>query len=81
MVYQLHLLGVEYGKTKRAEYVRYAYHKPGDEFDPEWDFRGVQRDLWLYFWIGNDLANSQAWPNWYEGNEFKATRDATADQR
>lgn len=73
--------GVEYGKDKRAEYVRDAYHKPGDEFDPEWDLRGVQRDLWLYFWIGNDLANSSVWPNWYEGNEFKATRDATADQR
>jgi hypothetical protein len=22
------------------------------------------------------LANSDAWPNWYAGNEFKALRDA-----
>ncbi|MDN7123768.1 M28 family metallopeptidase [Pseudidiomarina terrestris] len=73
--------GVEYGKEKRAEYVQVAYHKPADEYDPEWDLRGVQQDLWLYYWIGNELANSDSWPNWYAGNEFRATRDATADQR
>ncbi|MFC0444902.1 M28 family metallopeptidase [Pseudidiomarina halophila] len=73
--------GVEYGKEKRAEYVQVAYHKPADEYDPEWDLRGVQQDLWLYYWIGNELANSEAWPNWYEGNEFRAIRDATAEER
>ncbi|MGQ4275826.1 M28 family metallopeptidase [Pseudidiomarina sp. E22-M8] len=74
-------LGVEYGKGKRAEYVQIAYHKPADEYDPEWDLRGVQQDLWLYYWIGNELANSESWPNWYEGNEFRAIRDATAEER
>ncbi len=73
--------GVEYGKEKRAEYVQVAYHKPADEYDPEWDLRGVQQDLWLYYWIGNELANSDSWPNWYAGNEFRATRDASADER
>lgn len=73
--------GVEYGKEKRAEYVQVAYHKPADEYDPEWDLRGVQQDLWLYYWIGNELANSEAWPNWYEGNEFRAIRDASAEER
>lgn len=26
--------------------------------------------------IVNRLANNGAWPNWYDGNEFKALRDA-----
>ena len=25
--------------------------------------------------IGDELANSEQWPNWYEGNPFKAKRD------
>ncbi|RUO60233.1 M28 family metallopeptidase [Pseudidiomarina insulisalsae] len=73
--------GEAYGKEKRAEYVQVAYHKPADEYDPEWDLRGVQQDLWLYYWIGNELANSEAWPNWYAGNEFRAIRDETAGER
>jgi Zn-dependent M28 family amino/carboxypeptidase len=73
--------GEAYGKEKRAEYVQVAYHKPADEYDPEWDLRGVQQDLWLYYWIGNELANSDAWPNWYAGNEFRAIRDETASER
>lgn len=73
--------GEAYGKEKRAEYVQVAYHKPADEYDPEWDLRGVQQDLWLYYWIGNELANSTAWPNWYAGNEFRAIRDETASER
>jgi hypothetical protein len=28
--------------------------------------------------VGRYLAESEAWPNWYEGNEFRALRD---DQR
>ncbi|KFZ31927.1 peptidase M28 [Pseudidiomarina salinarum] len=73
--------GKEYGQEKRAEYLREAYHKPADEYNPEWDLRGVQSDLWLYYWIGDELANSTDWPNWYEGNEFRAIRDATAGAR
>lgn len=73
--------GEAYGKEKRAEYVQVAYHKPADEYDPDWDLRGVQQDLWLYYWIGNELANSDVWPNWYAGNEFRAIRDETASER
>lgn len=73
--------GEEYGKQKRAEYVQIAYHKPADEFDPEWDLRGVQQDLWLYYWVGHELANSDDWPNWYPGNEFRGIRDASASER
>lgn len=73
--------GRSYGEEQRAEYVRDAYHQPADEFDENWDLRGVQQDLEVYFLIGDDLANSSDWPNWNDGNEFKATRDATADER
>jgi Zn-dependent M28 family amino/carboxypeptidase len=73
--------GISYGQQKRAEYLRDAYHKPADEYDPNWDLRGVQQDLWLYYQVGHELANSAVWPNWYEGNEFRGIRDATQSQR
>lgn len=73
--------GKSYGQAQRANYVQVAYHKPADEFDPEWDLRGVQQDLWLFYWVGNELANSAVWPNWYAGNEFRGIRDETAAER
>ena len=51
------------------------YHKPGDEFDPDWDFRGAAQDAEALYRVGRYLAESDAWPNWYEGNEFRALRD------
>lgn len=73
--------GLSYGQEKRAEYLRDAYHKPADEYDPNWDLRGVQQDLWLYYLVGHELANNSEWPNWYLGNEFRSIRDASARQR
>ncbi|MEX1222178.1 MAG: M28 family metallopeptidase [Idiomarina sp.] len=74
-------LGRAHVEEQRAEYIRTAYHKPADEYNEDWDLRGVQQDLSVYFSIGSELANSNAWPNWNDGNEFKAIRDDTADQR
>jgi Zn-dependent M28 family amino/carboxypeptidase len=48
-----------------------------DEFSDAWDLRGAQQDLFLYYRTGRDIADSTAWPNWYEGKEFKAARDAS----
>ena len=33
-------------------------------------------DMEMYFKTGLDVANSDDWPNWKEGTEFRATRDA-----
>ncbi|GAA0539275.1 M28 family metallopeptidase [Rheinheimera aquimaris] len=67
--------GKDWGLKQRQRYVSDYYHKVTDEFDPEWDLRGAQQDLFLYFQVGNELANSNSWPNWLEGKEFKAVRD------
>jgi hypothetical protein len=32
-------------------------------------------DLQLLFDVGCRLANENTFPNWYEGNEFRAKRD------
>lgn len=73
--------GAEWGAAQRAEYNRCCYHKVGDEWRDDFDLRGAQQDLFLYYRVGHELANSRQWPNWYEGNEFRAIRDASAAAR
>ncbi len=43
-----------------------------------WDLRGSQQDLFLFYQVGLEVANSQSWPNWLPGKEFKAIRDLIA---
>ncbi|WP_323843900.1 M28 family metallopeptidase [Microbulbifer magnicolonia] len=73
--------GREWAQKKGEEYTAHAYHKPDDEYDPQWNLKGAAMDLQLGLALGLDLANSRDWPNWYEGNEFRAIRDASADTR
>lgn len=73
--------GKDWGLKQRQRYVSDYYHKVTDEFDPEWDLRGAQQDLFLYFQVGNELANSNSWPNWLEGKEFKAVRDKSLSSK
>ena len=68
--------GATRGLEAHDEYVSKHYHRPTDEYQPDWDLRGAERDMKLMFKIGQDLADSDAWPNWKEADEFRATRDA-----
>lgn len=67
--------GIKYGMEKAQDYVAHRYHSPRDEYNDSWDLSGAVQDLKLYFYTGLDLANSQDWPNWNPGSEFKAKRD------
>jgi Zn-dependent M28 family amino/carboxypeptidase len=69
--------GKEYGKQLQDEYVAVYYHKPSDEYDPSrWNLDGAVDDVQLLYNIGKSLANSDKWPNWKPGSEFKAIRDS-----
>ena len=56
--------------------IRDRYHGVNDEYDPSWNLEGFEQTIDTIFNISLDLSNSSDWPNWYEGNEFRATRDA-----
>lgn len=73
--------GRKWGLAKEHEYTAKRYHKPADEFGQDWDLSGEVQDLKLLFHVGKTLANSDAWPDWYPGNEFKAVRDKSNTQR
>jgi Zn-dependent M28 family amino/carboxypeptidase len=65
-----------WGLAQRKEYTAQRYHKPTDVFDPNWDLSGAVEQAQVLFQIGEDLANSTAWPAWSAKSEFKAKRDA-----
>ena len=67
--------GIAAGRAAAEDYRANHYHQPSDEYDPAWNWDGAIRDLSLYYRIGRDLAESDAWPNWVEGDEFRAIRD------
>ncbi|RUO23094.1 peptidase M28 [Aliidiomarina iranensis] len=73
--------GPEYGQREVSDFLANRYHKVADKFNPEWDLRGIHQDLWVFFRVGNDLANSRVWPQWAEGNEFEALRLESEAQR
>jgi len=68
--------GEEWGLAQQEQYIRDKYHKPSDEYDPDWDLSGALEDLHMYFTLGYRLSMESVFPNWKEGSEFKARRDA-----
>jgi Zn-dependent M28 family amino/carboxypeptidase len=73
--------GTAAGQAVSDDYRNRRYHQPSDEWNPKWDLSGPIEDLQAYFDFGRDLANSDAWPDWYTDDEFRATRDKSMSQR
>jgi Zn-dependent M28 family amino/carboxypeptidase len=65
------------GRAWLDDYVSQRYHKPSDEYDVAWDVSGTLQDLALYYDVGRAVADGTAWPNWRDGSEFRAIRDAS----
>ena len=65
-----------YGQKKRDEYTENDYHKPSDQVKPDWDLSGAVEDLQAFFQVGYRVAQTDRWPEWKQGTEFKARRDS-----
>jgi len=69
--------GAEWGQAQNDRYLAERYHMTTDEFDATWDLTGAVADVQLYYAVGAAVAGSDSWPNWNEGTEFRAIRDAS----
>jgi Zn-dependent M28 family amino/carboxypeptidase len=65
----------DFAKQKRKEYEDKDYHKPTDEIKPEWDLSGAVEDAQFILTIGHMLVQTDKYPEWKPGTEFKALRD------
>lgn len=67
--------GMEWTAKKEKEWLANNYHKPADNYDPKtWNLDGVVEDARLMFYVAWKLANSENYPQWKEGSEFKKLR-------
>jgi Zn-dependent M28 family amino/carboxypeptidase len=65
-----------WGNEVMAEFTAVRYHAPSDEFSEDFVFDGAAQQGTLVYLTTLDIANGTTWPNWHEGQEFKAARDA-----
>jgi Zn-dependent M28 family amino/carboxypeptidase len=65
-----------FSKQKRDEYTAKDYHKVSDEIKPDWDLAGAVDDAQLLMIIGHRISQTDTFPTWKSGSEFKAKRDA-----
>jgi len=57
------------------EYTEKRYHKPSDEFDPNWDMKAAVADGDALLSVALRVANGDKWPEWKPGTAFRATRE------
>jgi Zn-dependent M28 family amino/carboxypeptidase len=55
-----------------AAYQLERYHQVSDRMTEAWDLTGLERDLRVLFEVALRVANADAPPRWFEGNEFES---------
>jgi Zn-dependent M28 family amino/carboxypeptidase len=68
--------GKEYGHKMKEKYTNIDYHAVTDEIKEDWDFSGMVEDARILFRVGYAIGQHNKWPQWSEGTEFKAKREA-----
>ncbi|MEO7064373.1 MAG: M28 family metallopeptidase [Dokdonella sp.] len=63
--------GEEAGRKAYADYTNNHYHKPSDNYDPNWDFRGVIEDIKAFHAVGKKLADETTFPQWKADADFQ----------
>ena len=69
--------GVAAGIEIANSYTANDYHAPSDEYSDDWDLSGMVQSVSALYELSLGILNSNAWPEWNEGNEFRAIRDAS----
>lgn len=73
--------GREAGDRWVADYTGRCYHKACDAWRADWDLRGAAQDMQLLYDMGRELTDSNRWPDWKPGSEFKSVRAQSAAAR
>ena len=66
-----------WGKKIWEEYNAKRYHRPGDEYDPGWDFSGLVKLGRIAGAMGWVIASQETLPSWKTGDEYLAVREAS----
>ncbi|MBS2039625.1 M28 family peptidase [bacterium] len=64
----------DFGIKLASEYTRNGYHHGADEFQPDWDFKGLAQFTQFAYNLGWRAANQEKMVQWLPGDEFEAAR-------
>ncbi|MEZ5937137.1 MAG: M28 family metallopeptidase [Hyphomonadaceae bacterium] len=73
--------GTAHGEELSDAYRDHDYHSVSDNFHDDWDFSGSAQDATALYEVGRRIADSDLWPEWYEGNEFRGIREASLNEQ
>ncbi|MEQ1929089.1 MAG: M28 family metallopeptidase [Parvularculaceae bacterium] len=65
------------GRALLDAYTAERYHQPSDEYDESWDLSAMADTVDMLQEVGAEIATSDKWPTWRDGDEFRAIRDAS----
>jgi Zn-dependent M28 family amino/carboxypeptidase len=69
--------GKDFGRQQEDDYRQKHYHRPSDQITGDWNLDGAIEDLKLLFMVGKHVAETEKWPAWKDGSEFKKFREQT----
>ena len=73
--------GTDSGQAWVDAYTGDCYHAACDAWSEDWNLAGAVEDIALFRDMGAELANSDHWPEWKDGSEFKQVREESAGAR
>ncbi len=73
--------GTAAGSAAASDYIANRYHGPDDEIEAITRWDGMAADMRIFYAVGRMLAMTGDWPNWVEGDEFRAIRDRSRASR
>jgi Zn-dependent M28 family amino/carboxypeptidase len=65
------------GRAAYDDFTANRYHKPADNYDPNWDLSGVIEDVNALYTVGKRLADESTFPQWAADSEFRAAREVS----
>jgi Zn-dependent M28 family amino/carboxypeptidase len=63
--------GREWALKESERWINENYHKPSDNYDPEWNFDGMLDDIKIYFQTGYELSMTSYFPQWSPGFKLR----------
>jgi len=65
----------ECASKQEQDYLNNRYHRAAYNYEPDkWNLNGIVEDAKLSFAVGYRLANSDFFPGWKPGSEFRSKR-------
>jgi Zn-dependent M28 family amino/carboxypeptidase len=65
------------GRAAYDDFTNNRYHKPADNYDPNWDLSGVIEDTKALYAVGKRLGDESTFPQWAADSEFRSVREAS----